>query len=127
MKKMRPPVIQSAKTLLALLLASFLVFVVVEGLSSTTIAVVEMQRDPELSAPSHYDPSLGWINIPDTDIPDFYGQGKYVRINGQGYRNETETMVQAPPGKVRVVCSGDSFTFGQGVATIARGVIAFRN
>jgi lysophospholipase L1-like esterase len=65
---------------------------------------------------TRYDPSLGWVNIPNFFSPDLYGPGAYVRINSQGFRNEHDFAVDPPPGKMRVICSGDSFTFGYGVA-----------
>jgi hypothetical protein len=93
-----------------------LVFVLVEGLSSTAIAVFQMLRQPSPSEASRYDESLGWVGIPSTYIPDMYGPGKYVRTNARGFRNDNETEVAMPSGKLRIICSGNSFTYGQGVA-----------
>lgn len=75
-----------------------------------------MARHPVLSSPSMYDEELGWVGIPDTFEPDMYGPGKYVRTNSRGFRDDRETSVDVPDGKIRVICSGDSFTYGQGVA-----------
>jgi hypothetical protein len=38
-----------------------------------------------------------------------------VHTNGQGFRNQTDITPHVAPGTVRILCSGDSFTFGQGV------------
>lgn len=43
------------------------------------------------------------------------GEGVSLRTNSEGFRNEVEVPVEVPPGKVRVLCSGDSFTLGYGV------------
>lgn len=109
-------ILWSVKEILAFLLISVFVILIVEGGSSTTIAIFEMLRSPPLSSPSRYDRELGWTSIPSTYHPDFFGTGKYVRTNAQGYRNDAETTVQVPIGKLRIICSGDSFTYGQGVA-----------
>lgn len=101
---------------LAVVLASIFVFIIVEGLSSTTIQVYELFRVAKPSALSRYDKSLGWITRPSMFIPNVYGPGKYVRTNARGFRNDDETAVQIPKGKLRVICSGDSFTYGEGVA-----------
>jgi hypothetical protein len=116
MSKRRMRFFGGARHILAFVLISGVVFVIIEGISSTTISVFQMVRDVPLSAPSHYDKSLGWISIPNTYIPNYYGLGKYVRTNAAGFRNDVETAVQAPRAKVRIICSGDSFTYGQGVA-----------
>ena len=53
-----------------------------------------------------------------------YGWQKYVRTNSLGFRNETETDTVAPPGKLRIICAGNSFTYGQGVANDQIGATA---
>lgn len=93
-----------------------LCFIVIEGFSSAAISLVEMMEDEPLPSPSQYDEELGWTSVPNTYSPHFYGPGKYIRTNAQGFRNEADTALQVPVGKIRIVCSGDSFTFGQGVA-----------
>jgi hypothetical protein len=44
-----------------------------------------------------------------------YGPGIRLRINAQGFRNDRDFSVAVPPGRLRVICSGDSFTLGYGV------------
>jgi len=61
------------------------------------------------------DSLLGWTNIPNIFIKDMYGPGVYLRTNSQGSRNNEDFPPHPPRGKVRIVCSGDSMTFGYGV------------
>ena len=112
----RSKFIVGAKKATAFAVIGGLIFVIVEGLSSTTIAVFQVLRKPLPSEAIRYDKSLGWINIPSTYIPDMYGSGKYVRTNARGFRNDDETEVTMPKGKFRIICSGNSFTYGEGVA-----------
>jgi len=107
--------LRGVKYVLAFVVASIFVIVIVEGLSSMTISVFQMLQFPERSL-SRYDEALGWTSIPNTYYPDYYGPGKYVRTNAQGHRNDAEITVQVPRGKLRIICSGDSFTYGPGVA-----------
>ncbi len=63
-----------------------------------------------------YDPELGWVGLPDREIPDLYGPGNGLRTERHGFRNDRNVEAKPPAGRRRVICSGDSFTFGQGVA-----------
>jgi hypothetical protein len=104
-----------AKQAVIIVMMTCLFFVLVEGVSSTTIGFAKMFRKP---APKsvHYDESLGWVGIPGAYLPDRYGPGRYIRINTRGFRDDNETDAAMSGSKVRAICSGDSFTFGQGVA-----------
>ena len=64
---------------------------------------------------TEYDPLLGWINVPGFHVPDFYGPGLGLRTNSQRFRADQDFSGKVPPGKTRVICSGDSFTLGFGV------------
>ena len=64
---------------------------------------------------SSYDETLGWVALPNVNLPDLYGKGIYLRTNAQGFRNDHEITPAVPAGKVRAICSGDSFTLGFGV------------
>ncbi len=44
-----------------------------------------------------------------------YGPGADLHTTSQGFRGTVDPGPTPPPGKTRVVCSGDSFTFGYGV------------
>jgi len=91
-------------------------FVFLEGLSSTGIGLLQLLHGEEQAEASRYDASLGWTGIPDANVPDMYGPGRYVRTNSQGYRNADEFTQHVDNRRIRMLCSGDSFTYGQGVA-----------
>ncbi len=65
---------------------------------------------------TRYDADLGWANVPNIFIPDLYGPGRSFRTNLRGFRNDRDFTKERQAGKRRVVCSGDSFTLGYGVA-----------
>jgi hypothetical protein len=94
--------------------------VVLEGVSSTLLFVRELSRSGapgEIAEARHtrHDALLGWVNVPNTFLPDVYGPGLYVRINAQGFRANDDVPAHVPDGWTRAICSGDSFTFGYGV------------
>ncbi len=99
------------------LLVVGLAFLLIEGISSTIIFYRTLQNTKPVAERLHtrYDPELGWVNIPNTTIENMYGPGLSVRINGQGFRNDEDFTEEIPTGKVRLICSGDSFTFSFGV------------
>jgi hypothetical protein len=66
---------------------------------------------------SDYDSELGWIAKPNVTLPDFWGHGVGIRTNSQRFRNATDIAPTVAAGRARVICSGDSFTFGDGVDT----------
>jgi hypothetical protein len=92
------------------------VFVIFEGLSSSAIVAHDVLTRGPASRLSQYDSLLGWGPVRGAYFPDFFGPAKYVRFNAGGFRADEPTAVTAPEGKIRIICSGDSFTFGQGVA-----------
>jgi hypothetical protein len=95
----------------------------VEGLASVVFIA---RGSPEVSAPdapwllddwhTEYDPELGWINKPSFRNDQMYGSGVYLQTNSQRFRNVRDFDRQVPAGKVRAVCTGDSFTLGYGVS-----------
>jgi lysophospholipase L1-like esterase len=60
-----------------------------------------------------YVPELGWVHQPNQLAKTVGGWG--VRINSGGLRGP-EYQIAKPPGTLRVLLVGDSFTFGYGVA-----------
>lgn len=64
---------------------------------------------------TEYDADLGWIAKRSVTIPDFWKKGAGIQTNSQRFRSTHEIASAVPPGKTRVICSGDSFTFGDGV------------
>jgi len=106
------------KTLLAA--AAFVVtFALIEGLASEALLGYQLflKRKPPLAERLHtrYDPELGWVAVPNLYIPDMYGPGLSFRSNDQGFRNDRSFRGDPPPGKLRAICAGDSFTLGYGV------------
>jgi len=94
-----------------------LLLLLIEGAASYLLFLshVGKERLPAETRYSAYDPELGWSHRPGSVVHDLYGPGLDVAINAQGFRADGPTEAAAPPGKIRVLCSGDSFTFGFGV------------
>jgi hypothetical protein len=94
-----------------------LAFFMFEGFASTVFVVHKIIASRPLAERLHtrYDEELGWINIPNVHIKDMYGSGKYLKINSQSFRNNRDFEVNLKDDRVRIVCSGDSFTLGYGV------------
>lgn len=88
-----------------------------EGAASLLFIANEIVRTPGVPEHNHaeHDTLLGWVNVPNADLPDFYGPGIGVRTNGQRFRADREYSPGVPPGRFRIICSGDSFTFAYGV------------
>lgn len=95
----------------------FLLFALMEGAASLLFIGNEIVRTSAVPEHQHaeYDELLGWVNLPNVDLPDMYGPGVAVRTNGQRFRNDHDFTLAVPAGRTRVICSGDSFTFGYGV------------
>ena len=92
--------------------------VIIEGISSITLSFSRITRVPITNERKHtkYDEELGWVNIPNLHIEDMYGPGIYLKTNSQAFRNEKDFSINIPDRKLRLLCSGDSFTLGYGVA-----------
>lgn len=94
-------------------------FIAVEGASSFVLFVGNLLafRAPSFNerAYTRYDAELGWVSRPNVSLPDLYGPGISLRTNGQGFRADHDFAAQPPAGRLRLICSGDSFTLGYGV------------
>jgi len=115
--------LKSARRVALLVLTNLIIIVVlagfVEGTSSLILALRDFRLTHKPSAEqrhTRYDRELGWINIPGARIRDMYGPGRDLTINARGFRSTTELSTQVRLGQTRIVCSGDSFTLGFGVA-----------
>ena len=101
------------------LIAVALIFIIVEGFASTAIMVYRIWNmwgwGVAETVHTEYDDSLGWVNLPNLYVKNMYGPGIYFKTNGQRFRNNHEISPQIPINKVRIICSGDSFTLGYGV------------
>jgi len=108
-------------TLKALLLGAMIVgaLIVLEGFSSVILLrfLLSGKGERPLAEQRHtqYDQVLGWVNIPNLVVQDMYGPGVFLRTNAQGFRGNRYIGVNVPDRKLRVICSGDSFTLGYGV------------
>ena len=97
-------------------IACVLFFLVLEGFCSFLSVAHRFWASQDHETPStKYDETLGWVGIPNFYEKDYYAPDTYVRINSRGFRANEEYTDQVPPGKLRIICSGDSFTFGNGV------------
>jgi hypothetical protein len=107
------------KGTLRLVLGVVVVFVVLEGLANTALFWYTLILHPRapLAEKGHtrYDPDLGWSNIPNVSLKDYYGPGLDLTTNAQGFRGTRPVDVAVPPGMLRIICSGDSMTLGYGV------------
>jgi hypothetical protein len=87
----------------------------VEGPRGLAAFVGRLHRPVAERSHTEYDPLLGWVNRASVRAADLYGPGRSLRTNAQRFRADRDYPAAAPAGKVRVVCSGDSFTLGYGV------------
>jgi hypothetical protein len=107
----------TARTGCGFAVGTLVALIAIEGLSSVVYLAVRLYRDRAIAEREHtrYDPDLGWINIPRLRLDDMYGPGIYFQTNSQSFRNRVDFPRAVPAGKLRVICSGDSFTLGYGV------------
>jgi lysophospholipase L1-like esterase len=106
------------KIVLLNLVVLLLLVAIVEGAAGLLLFCMGVAESKGLAERLHtrYDPDLGWANIPNKRIPDFYAPGKEIKINGQGFRSDYDFSRSIPANKVRILVSGDSFTQGFGVS-----------
>lgn len=94
-------------------------FVLIEGGSSLVMFAYDLITAPQTRSVQQlhttYDPELGWISKKSFAASDVYAPGVGLRTNSRGFRGAREVADALPAGTRRYVCSGDSFTFGQGV------------
>lgn len=95
-------------------------FVALEGLSSlalfarATMVAAQPLFPEEVS--TEYDREFGWVAKKSFSSPNFYGPGAGLNTNSRGFRGMLPVTDAVPNGMLRIVCSGDSFTLGWGVA-----------
>jgi hypothetical protein len=95
----------------------FAFLVIIEGLSSYAFFLRELiprLRESNLTH-TEYDAEIGWVGLPNVDIDDMYGPGAHLRTNAQGFRNAEDFSAKRDSDTRRIVCSGDSVTFGEHV------------
>jgi len=122
-KNKKQPRSRTRKCLLGLVTAT-LALAFLEGLTSIGWTSYELfalwsngPRVVELREEYHceYDSELGWANRNGAEIVDFYGPGQSVTIDEHGLRSHERLNGSLNQKAMRVVCLGDSFTFGYGV------------
>ncbi len=108
------------RRLLFIALAAVLALAVLEAAATAMLLVHDLlfEAQPVVAERHHsaYDPELGWVALPDLDLPDFFAPGAGVTTDSRGFRGGQEIEAEVAPGRVRILCTGDSFTFGYGVA-----------
>ena len=62
------------------------------------------------------DPIIGHSLQPNLRLRYAYASGSRVQTNSQGFRNDVDFPAAAPQGRLRMLCSGDSMTFGLGLS-----------
>jgi hypothetical protein len=101
------------------LASTIVLMLLLEGLASFVSLGLSFwesrRRVPAEQRHSSYDSEIGWVPTPNTRIPGFYGSGRDLTINALGARSANEYGREIPPGKMRMVFFGDSFTQGWGV------------
>ena len=95
-------------------ISTIVLLLLVEGAASWALAVRATAFRDAGELHTRYDSLLGWSSTPGKVVANAFGPGVDIRINSGGFRGE-EVTAESPQGRVRIVCSGDSFTFGEGV------------
>lgn len=90
----------------------------VEGTSSFIRHAWSLTRDPGADEPEPYirhDADLGWSLRPGA-VMSAPGATAPLHVNQRGFRSRRELADAPAADRIRLACSGDSFTFGDGVA-----------
>ncbi|MEW6220661.1 MAG: GDSL-type esterase/lipase family protein [Thermodesulfobacteriota bacterium] len=84
------------------------------GLAEAGLRIVDLPvaRSPELAAWRQPSPTLGYGLIPGQDGRGYLGT--HITVNASGLRDHERPLAK-PPGQVRILAIGDSFTFGYGL------------
>lgn len=88
----------------------------IEGTASAGLLLTSLRArtSPGNFRQATYDSLVGWVSIRNMSKPDAFGPGLTTTTNADGMRihRPIETLTA---GQSRIICSGDSFTFGSGV------------
>jgi hypothetical protein len=114
------PIRRRPRKRIYLLFAAFsvLLLLLIVVAAEALLGIFAPPRWQQLSERRHaeFDPLLGWVNEKRVELPDAYGPGVGLSTNSRRFRGSREVDDAIPSGKTRIVCSGDSFTLGYGVA-----------
>ncbi len=114
---MRAETVRRVVRLGAINVAAVVVLLVAFEGTAGYLMVIRQEVPAEAAERRHvvYDPELGWVNDRNVRLDDVYTPGIGLRTNSQGFRSAADFSPDVPPGKIRLICSGDSFTLGFGV------------
>ncbi len=104
----------SALALVAIIVVGLAFF---EGLTSDVLSTRRLfgaHGRATLDLHAQYDPDLGWVSRPNLALTDAYGPDADLHTTARGFRGTIDPGPTPPPDKARVLCSGDSLTFGYG-------------
>lgn len=103
-----------AKILLINLVVLLGLLTLIEGASSIALVGYRFYSEQRWREIVHteFDEQLGWVSLPNHHVEDKYGPGISLTTNSQRFRNSKDFGRSVPPGKIRIICSGDSFTLG---------------
>lgn len=108
-----------AKRLVVGVVVAFVGLLVVEGLASIGLLAYDVGqiRVPPATnfRQATYDSLIGWVGVPNLAIADNFGPGIPLHTNGEGMRIHHPDPATLGSGQQRIICSGDSFTYGSGV------------
>ena len=90
------------------------ILILIEGTASWVLVAIDGFAGDGPTT-NQYDASLGWTARANLELVDVYGEGVSVHTNSKGFRSPVDFETSMPRTN-RVICSGDSFTFGSGVA-----------
>jgi hypothetical protein len=110
-------ILRVARVVLANVAVLVLIAGLLEGFAGFLEFTLEVKQNARAAVPEYarYDSTLGWVPRPNVDMPNQFGPGAFLRTNAMGFRADRDYSRNVPAGKIRIVCSGDSYTFGYGV------------
>jgi hypothetical protein len=97
---------------------SLLLFLTIEGFCSTFYVLRRNYAAVTVKPATsfvQYDAGLGWNSVPNFYEKNYFAPGTYLRTNSRGFRANEEFTPSIPLGRLRIICAGDSQTFGLGV------------
>ncbi|MGQ0538761.1 MAG: hypothetical protein ACT4R6_07420 [Gemmatimonadaceae bacterium] len=106
--------------ILLLLILPVAAFVLLEGGSSMLLFGRDLlgvrQTAQTEQVNTEYDGDIGWVAKKSFAAPNMYGPEIGLQTNSRGFRGAAAVADSLPAAAQRLVCSGDSFTLGFGVA-----------
>lgn len=109
---------RAGRYLVQLVILPIGVLLLLEGLSSAGLFVRDVRAIKPAGNFRHsaYDTLLGWAGLPNLHDPDYFGPGISLSSNADGMRTHVVAAQPDTTATRHLICSGDSFTLGSGVA-----------